>query len=108
MKLPILIFASILAAASVHAEIELEGREGLALMCRKTPENTEPFCACLAARAVAELPRDARQQLYVEWIYPSKFNFRGPSAARELPAGYEQMWGPWQRTAVPACNAISK
>jgi len=61
-----------------------------------------------AARAVAELPRDARQLLYVEWIYPSHFNFREPSAARELSELYEKMWGPWQRQAVPACNAISK
>ena len=47
-----LIFASIFVAASVHAETGLEGREGLTLMCRETPENTKSFCACLADRAV--------------------------------------------------------
>jgi hypothetical protein len=74
-------------------------------MCHKTLENTESFCASLAARAVAELTRDARQLLYVEWIYPSHCNFREPSAARELSELDEKMWGPWQRQAVPACNA---
>jgi hypothetical protein len=39
--------------------------------------------------------------LYVEWIYPSHFNFREPSAARELSELDEKMWGPWQRQAVP-------
>jgi hypothetical protein len=108
MKLPMLIFAFILAAASVRAETELEGREGLALMCRKTPENTELFCVCLADRAVAELPRATRQLLYVYWIYPSVFNFKSPSGPTELSNYDEQAWGPWQRKAVPACNAISK
>jgi hypothetical protein len=109
MKLPILIFASIFAAASVHAETELEGREGLTVMCRQTPENTELFCACLADRAVAVLPREARQQLVVEWWYPSSvFNFKRPLGPNELSDYDEQMWGPWQRESVPACNAISK
>ena len=108
MKLLVLVFVFILATASVRAEIELEGREGLASMCRQTPENTESFCSCLANRAVAELPRDARQLLYVEWVYPSHFDFKKPSAASELPESSEKMWGRWQREAVPACHANSK
>lgn len=109
MKLSVLFFASILAtASSVHAETELEGREGLTSMCRQTPENTEAFCTCLANRAVAELSRDARQLLYVEWMYPSHFDFKKPSAASELPESSEKIWGRWQREAVSACRANSK
>ena len=108
MKHPILVLVSMFAAASAYAQPELEGREGLAFKCRQTPENTDSFCACLAGRAVEELSRDARGFLYMEWGHPTPFNFRGPSEEHELSDMDERMWGPWQRRAVPACNASSR
>jgi hypothetical protein len=105
MKLPLIVLASILASTAVPAEVELEGREGLFLKCRETPENTESFCGCVADRAMAELPRETRQQLWVEWGSTTKFDFRSASQPNELPEAYEKRWGPWQRKTVPACNA---
>ena len=108
MKLSVPIFAIVLSATSAHAEIELEGREGLTLACRRSQENTDAFCACLADSAVKELSRYPRQELYLSWISPTHFNFRRSMSPSELPEAIDQMWGAWQRKAVPACNNTSK
>jgi hypothetical protein len=91
MKLMIMIFASAFAVTmSQAAEPELEG---LSVMCQKTPGNTEAFCTCLVDSAVAGLPQGTRQLLFVEWSYPSIFNFKAPMAARELADNDEKQWG---------------
>jgi hypothetical protein len=105
MKLPLLVLASILASTTVQAEVELEGREGLIFRCRQTPGNTESFCGCVADAAVAELPREVRQSLFVWWGHPTVFNFRSASTPNELAGYHEKMWGEWQRRTIPACNA---
>jgi hypothetical protein len=105
MKFPMLLLAGLLAATAVHAEPELEGREGLIVRCEQNPGNTASFCACLAERAVAELPSATRQILWIEWSHPSIFNFKAEMTPHDLPEAYEKMWGGWQRKTVPACNA---
>lgn len=109
MKQSVLILTMILLVTPAYSEIELEGKEGLTLACRKYPENSEMFCACLVDSAVKELPRHPRQVLYLSWwISPPDFNFREPMASSDLPEAIDQMWGAWQRKAVPACNNITR
>jgi hypothetical protein len=104
---PAIIFASLLASTlSQAADPELEGRDGLSAMCQKTPGNMESFCTCWADNAVAELPRQTRQYLYVIWTHPTDFNFRAPMAARNLASVDEERWGPWQRKTVATCSEI--
>jgi len=106
MRFSIAICASIVAMTLGHAaEPELEGHEGLSAKCLSNPGNTVTFCSCLAARAVAELPRATRAELYVTWGYPTIFDFRAPMAPYDLAEFDEKLWGPWQRKAVPACNS---
>jgi hypothetical protein len=106
MRFPIAIFASLVATTlSQAAEPELEGHEGLSAKCRSNPGNSAAFCSCLAARAVAELPRATRQLLYATWGHPTIFNFRAPMEANDLAQYDEEQWGPWQRKSVPACNS---
>src|ERR1043165_7175743 len=101
MKLPLLVMLGIFAStAAAQAEEELEGRSGLIFRCKQNPGKPESLGACLADGAVAELPRETRAQLYVEWVYPTPFNFKNPMNPDELPVAYERMWGAWQRSAV--------
>ena len=105
MKIPLAIVILGLVAAHAHAETELEGREGLKLVCMKTAGNNELFCRCLADKAVDELTTSVRQDLYVQWIPPSVFNFERPMTENELPEFSERAWGAFQRRAVVACRA---
>jgi len=106
MRFLTIILATVSAMTICHAaEPELEGQAGLSFKCRTNPGNTEAFCTCLAASAVAELPRNARQLLFVTWGYPTIFNFRAPMTPYDLATYDEEQWGPWQRKAVPACNS---
>jgi hypothetical protein len=108
MKLPLLVLVGIFIWTAVQAEEELEGRQGLIFRCKQTPENTEALCTCFADRAVAELPRETRAQLYVEWGDDTSFNFKRPMTPNDLPEASEKMWGQWQRKTVTACNAGPK
>jgi hypothetical protein len=104
MKFPSLVLTSILASTTlVQAQIELEGRDGLTSRCMQTPGNTEPFCSCVADRAVAELSSEVRQALWMHWGPPSFFNFRSESSPDDMPEMYNKWWGQWQRKTIPAC-----
>lgn len=81
-------------------------KSGQCPMCQKTPGNMESFCSCWADSAVAELPRETRQYLYVIWIHPTDFNFKEPMPARDLASVDEERWGPWQRKTAAACTQV--
>ena len=69
------IVSSLAVTIGQAAELQLEGRESLLAKCRTTPGNTEAFCICLVKKAVAELPRDVRAELYVTWAHPTDLQF---------------------------------
>jgi hypothetical protein len=105
MKILLAILIAGLVAPHAYAESEPEGREGLKLICMKTAGNSETFCRCLADTAVDELTARVRQELSVEWIPPSIFNFERAMTGDEPPESLERTWGPFQRRAVVACRA---
>jgi hypothetical protein len=99
--------ATVLALAAIQAAPAQEQAE-IVTMCLRTPGNTEPFCTCLAERAVAELPIPRRGLFYMELSHPSIINFRSAMSADDLPQHSETMWGAFQRKAVPACVAKTR
>jgi len=73
--------------------------------CQSTPSNTEAFCTCLARRAIAELKPAALEHLLIVLTYPSILDFERPMPPERLSTFDEQVIGPFQRSAVPACRA---